>query len=92
MHARTSVLSALSQPRHAASAAADPVAAHRALGGAILSIEGVRTYAHAIRAGAVPVLRAFRSTCPACGPLAARRRVLPRVGATFLPFASSIAL
>ena len=48
------------RPRHAASAAADLLAAHSALGGAVLAIGGVRTYAHAISTGAVAVFRAFR--------------------------------
>ena len=60
MHVRTSVLSALPRPSHAASAAADLLAAHSALGGAVLAIEGVRTYDHAISTGAVAVFRAFR--------------------------------
>ena len=65
MHARTSVLSALPQPRHAASAAADLAAAHRALCSLVLSIEGVRTYARAINTKVVPVFRAFQRAHPA---------------------------
>ena len=64
MQGRTGVLSALPQSRHAASAAADLAAAHRALGGLVLSIEGARTYAHAISTGAVPVFRAFQRSQP----------------------------
>lgn len=60
MHGRTSVFAALPLPRHAASAAADLVAARRALDGAVLSIEGARTHAHAIGTGDVPVFCAFR--------------------------------
>ena len=60
MHARTGVLSALPQPRHTVSALAVLAAAHRALGGTILSIEVARTYAHAISTGAVAVFRAFQ--------------------------------
>eukprot|EP01043_Picozoa_sp_COSAG02_P014852 COSAG02_NODE_619_length_19446_cov_9.557141_20_plen_51_part_00 len=48
MHGRTTVLAALPQQRHAALVAADVVASHRALNGAILPIEGARTHAYAI--------------------------------------------
>jgi uncharacterized protein involved in propanediol utilization len=48
MHGRTTVLSALPQPSHAASAAADVMASYRAVNGAILSVEGARTHGSAI--------------------------------------------
>ena len=60
VHGRSSVLWALPQPQHAASAAADLAAAHEAMGGVVLSIEGARTSAHAISTGAVAVFRAFQ--------------------------------
>ena len=58
-HVRTSVVPALPQLKHAASAAADLVAAHGALDGPGLSIEGARTYAHGIITGAVAVFVRF---------------------------------
>ena len=68
MHARTGALSALSLPRHAASAAADLAAAPRAPDDTVLSIEGARTYADGIKMGAVAVFRAFRrAQLPWCG-------------------------
>ena len=51
-------------PRHGESAAADLAASHTGLDGAILSIEGARTDAHAISTGAVAVLRAFQRALP----------------------------
>ena len=61
---RTSVLLALPQPRHVASAAADRVAAHSALAGPVLSIEGARTYAPAISTGAVAGFVRFSAPTP----------------------------
>ncbi len=58
MHGRTTVLVALPQPRHAASAAADVVASHGALHGPILLIEGVWTHVSAISTGDLAVFRA----------------------------------
>jgi hypothetical protein len=66
MHGRTTVLVALPQPRHAAPAAADVVASHRDLDGAVLSIEGTRTHAPTISMGALAVL--VRSARPARRP------------------------
>ena len=83
MHGRTSVLSALAQPRRAASTAADLVVAHRALDGAVLSIEGAPTYAHAISTGAVPVFCAFQRAQPDLAWW--RDRVAVRVLATTIP-------
>ena len=65
MHERTTVLAALPQPRHAASAAADVEASHRALHTTDLSIEGARTYVPGIRMGVVVVFRAFSTSSPA---------------------------
>ena len=79
MHGRTSVLSALAQPRRAASTAADLVVAHRALDGAVLSIEGAPTYAHAISTGAVPVFRVFQRAQPRGGAGAYDTRTAGRV-------------
>jgi len=59
MHTRTTVLAALPQPRHAASAVADVAASHTGLRGPVLPIECVRTYAPGISTGAVAVFRAF---------------------------------
>ena len=64
MHGRTTVLEALPQPRHAASAAADVVTSHRGLGGAVLSIEGTRTYASTISMGALAVFVRFSTPKP----------------------------
>ena len=58
-HVRTSVLPTLPQQRHAASAAADLVAAHGALDGPVLSIEGARTYAPSISMGTLAVFVRF---------------------------------
>ena len=60
MHARASVLVALPLPRHRESAAADLAASHTGLGIPVLVIEGVRTHASAISAGALAVFRACR--------------------------------
>jgi hypothetical protein len=57
MHGRTTVLAALPQPRHAASAVADVAASHGALNGPILLIEGVRTHVSTISTGALAVFR-----------------------------------
>jgi hypothetical protein len=65
MHARTSVLVALPQPRHGESAAADLAASHTGLGIPVLPIECVRTHASAISTGAVAVFRAFSTPNPA---------------------------
>ena len=73
-HVRTSVLAALPQPRHAASAAADLVAAHSALDSPILSIETARTYAPAISMGAVAVFVRFSAHAVDRPPRAAQRR------------------
>jgi hypothetical protein len=59
IHARNRVFSALPQPRHAASAAADVAAPHRALVSTVLSIEGARTYAHTTSMGALAVFLRF---------------------------------
>ena len=77
MHERTTVLAALPQPRHAASAAADVEPSHRALRAIDLSIEGARTYAPGISTGSLAVFRAFST------PIAARRRraLVARTGA-----------
>jgi hypothetical protein len=47
-------------PRHVVQRAADLGASHRALSAPVLSIEGVRTHAHATSTGAVPVFHAFQ--------------------------------
>ena len=60
----TSVSVALPLPRHGESDAADLAASHTGLDGAILSIEGARTDAHAISTGAVAVFRAFQRALP----------------------------
>ena len=65
MHERTTVLAALPQPRHAASAAADVEASRRALRATDLSIEGARTYAPGISTGSLAVFRAFSTPSPA---------------------------
>jgi len=65
MHTRTTVLAALPQPRHAASAVADVAASHTGLRGPVLPIECVRTYAPGISTGAVAVFRAFSTPSPA---------------------------
>ena len=65
MHERTTVLAALPQPRHAASAAADAEASRRALRAIDLSIEGARTYAPGISTGSLAVFRAFSTPSPA---------------------------
>ena len=65
MHARTTVLVALPQPRHAASAVADVVASHAGLCGPVLPIECVRTHASAISTGSLAVFRAFSTPSPA---------------------------
>ena len=65
MHERTTVLAALPQPRHAASAAADVEASHRALYATDLSIEGARTSAPGISTGSLAVFRAFSTPSPA---------------------------
>eukprot|EP01043_Picozoa_sp_COSAG02_P006945 COSAG02_NODE_203_length_29261_cov_20.960395_20_plen_81_part_00 len=73
MHRRTTVLAALPQPRHAASATADVVASHTGLCGPVLPIEGARTYGSAISTGAVAVFVRFKQ------PDLARRAVaVPR--------------
>ncbi len=64
MHRRTTILSALPQPRHATSAGADVAASHIALNGAILPIEGAWTHAPAISTGALTVFRAFQHVQP----------------------------
>jgi hypothetical protein len=68
MHGRTTVLVALPQPRHAASAAADVVASHTALTGAVLPIEDARTHAPTISMEALAVF--VRFTRPARRPAA----------------------
>jgi hypothetical protein len=68
MHARTTDLAALPQPRHVASAAADVVASHRALDEAVLSIEGARTHAPTVSTGALAVFVRFSTPSP--GPAA----------------------
>ena len=68
-HVRTSVLPALPQLRHAASAAADLVAAHSALDSPILSIEATPTYAPGISMGAVAVFVRFSAHAVARTPL-----------------------
>ena len=60
----TSVSVAQPLPRHGESDAADLAASHTGLDGAILSIEGARTDAHAISTGAVAVFRAFQRAQP----------------------------
>ena len=55
---------ALPLPRHGGSAAADLAASRTGLDGAILLIEGARTYAHGISTGAVAVFRAFQRAQP----------------------------
>ena len=61
---RTCVLRTVRASRRAVSAAGGAVAAHRAPNSAVLSIEGARTYAHAISTGAVAVFRAFQRAQP----------------------------
>ena len=60
MHVRTTVLVALPQPRHAASAVADVVASHKGLRYSVLPIEGVRVHASAISTEALAVFRVFQ--------------------------------
>ena len=67
-HVRTSVLPASPHPRHAASAAADLVAAHSVLDSPVLSIEGARTYASGISMGAVAVFLRFSGPAGAWTP------------------------
>jgi hypothetical protein len=64
MHGRTTVVVALPLSRHVASAAADVVASHRPLDGAVLPIEDARTHAPAISTGALAVFRAFQHAQP----------------------------
>ena len=64
MHERTTVLAALPQPRHAASAVADVAASHAGLCGPVLPIECVRTHASAISTGSLAVFRAFSTLSP----------------------------
>jgi hypothetical protein len=64
MHMRTTVLAALPQLRHAASAVADVVASHAGLCGPVLPIECVRTHASAISMGSLAVFRAFSTLSP----------------------------
>ena len=68
MHTRTTVLAALPQPRHAASAVADVGASHTDLCGPVLPIECVRTLAFAISTGSLAVFRAFSTLSPAPPP------------------------
>ena len=75
MHTRTTVLAALPQPRHAASAVADVAASHTGLRGPVLPIECVRTYAPGISTGAVAVFRAFSTPSPALRSGRVRRAV-----------------
>ena len=72
MHERTTVLAALPQPRHAASAAADAEASRRALRAIDLSIEGARTYAPGISTGSLAVFCAFSTPTGTPAPPAAR--------------------
>eukprot|EP01043_Picozoa_sp_COSAG02_P053539 COSAG02_NODE_5925_length_3937_cov_11.918484_2_plen_73_part_00 len=65
MHWRTTVLVALLQPRHAASAVADVAASHGAVNGPILLIEGLRTHVSATSTGALAVFRASSTPNPA---------------------------
>eukprot|EP01043_Picozoa_sp_COSAG02_P089442 COSAG02_NODE_26416_length_633_cov_1.513109_1_plen_92_part_00 len=67
MHARSTVLMTLQQPRHATPAVADVMASHKGLRGSVLLIEGVRVHASAIRTGAMAVFRAFQPGAPAAG-------------------------
>jgi hypothetical protein len=67
VHGRTTVLVALPQPRHAASAAADVLASYTALDGAVLPIEGARTHAHTISMGALVVFVRFGTPSPPAG-------------------------
>ena len=78
MRARTGIFVALPQPSHATQAAADPVAAHRALDSPNLSIEGARTCATSISARALPIFRAFQPACSSSLPLS---RVIARARA-----------
>jgi hypothetical protein len=64
MHARTTVLVAMPQPRLAASAVADVGASHAALNGPVLLIEGVRTHVFAISTGALAVFPATSTANP----------------------------
>eukprot|EP01043_Picozoa_sp_COSAG02_P059132 COSAG02_NODE_7480_length_2993_cov_40.034900_2_plen_269_part_00 len=76
MHTRTTVLAALPQPRHAASAMADVVASHAGLCGPVLPIKCVRTHASTISTGSLAVFCAFTTLSepgaaarpPACSP------------------------
>ena len=67
-HARSSDFEAVPRPRHAASAAADAAASHRALDVPVLAIEGARTHAPAISTGVAAVFPAFRRAQPAAAP------------------------
>ena len=80
MHTRTTVLAALPQPRHAASAVADVAASHAGLRSPVLPIECVRTYAPGISTGDVAVSRAFSTLAGAAGPRSRRARQLQTVG------------
>ncbi len=75
MHARTQVLSSLPLLRHAASAAVDVAASHRALNAPVLPIEGAWTCAHAIntRALAVFLRVSARPSCHGTGRRSTRR-------------------
>ena len=78
-------MAALPLPRHGESAAADLAASHTGLDGAILSIEGARTDAHAISTGAVAVLRAFQRALPGVDRSRRRQRAASRPAIKTLP-------
>eukprot|EP01043_Picozoa_sp_COSAG02_P082806 COSAG02_NODE_20953_length_808_cov_1.431594_2_plen_74_part_01 len=73
MHGRGTVLVALPQPRHGASAVADLVASHAGLCSPVLPNEGARTYAPGISTGAVAVCVRLRAPSPGPGSLARAR-------------------